>query len=413
VLLNNGAQTETRDIHGRTPLYLAADNGRIDVLRALVYAGADVGAFDYNGYSPLCMAAQQGHKDAVMTLIRHGADEIPSVYEHHDPLSVTLMWCKNNVEEILELLLDNGSSVHGTNDHALLSAAIRGRLDIVKVLVKYGADIHERDFYNMQPSDVASYCGHTDIVKFLSSSNSSTTTSPCYNLYRTFSVHCDTAMYMANLTNDLQHEILILEKTADVEAENVDGLRPIHCAVRTGLVELVELLVQLGANVDAADVFGNRPLHEAVCQGLNVVQLLVQRGAKMNAQTIDGKTPLHIAVERQQSEVILFLLSQDADVGLTDVWRNTPLHYFTSELYAVSGVAESVGKVLSTKRQQFLMRNIVGVSVSMHTNIYGNSGSQCNEVEHPSCDNVVNVATSSNEHMTKIHNFFLSRESRR
>jgi len=33
-------------------------------------------------------------------------------------------------------------------------------------------------------------------------------------------------------------------------------------------------------------------------------------------------------------------LSQDADVGLTDVWRNTPLHCVTFELLTVAEVAE-------------------------------------------------------------------------
>ena len=59
----------------------------------------------------------------------------------------------------------------------------------------------------------------------------------------------------------------------------------------------------------------------------------------------------------------MFLLSQDADVGLTDVWRNTSLHYFTSELAAVSEVAENVVKVSNKCRQYNVIRNIVDVSV--------------------------------------------------
>ena len=115
------------------------------------------------------------------------------------------------------------------------------------------------------------------------------------------------------LTTDLQRMRSLLENGADVEAENVDGLRPIHLAVRTGLVELIELLIQHGANVDAADVYGNSSLHEAVsCHGLRVVQLLVEHGATVNVQNIDGKTLLHIAVERQQSEVAVFLLNAGA-----------------------------------------------------------------------------------------------------
>ena len=122
---------------------------------------------------------------------------------------------------------------------------------------------------------------------------------------------------------------LLLENGADIEVENADGLRPIHWAVRTGSVELVELLIQHGANVDAADVFGNRPLHEAACHGLSVVQLLVHHGTKVNIQNIDGKTPLHVAnaIEREHSDVAVFLLKAGANVGLTHVWSNRLLHY--------------------------------------------------------------------------------------
>jgi len=120
-------------------------------------------------------------------------------------------------------------------------------------------------------------------------------------------------------------------------------------------------LIQHGANVDAADVYGNRPLHEAVCHGLDVVQLLVQRGAKMNVQNINGKTPLHIAVERQQSDVIMYLLNEDADVALTDVWRNTPLHYLTTEQLSDDELCECIVKQ-TNKCQHLLIRNAFDVT---------------------------------------------------
>jgi len=160
-----------------------------------------------------------------------------------------------------------------------------------------------------------------------------------------------------HLSTDIQCMRSLLENGADVEAENVDGLRPIHYAVRTGLVDLVELLIQHGANVDAADVHGNRPLHDAVCHGLDVVQLLVRHGASLNVQNVDGKTPLHVAVERQQSEVAIFILNAGADVGLTDVWRNTVLHYLTAEQRQFSG------ELKQRKEYQHLsIRNAVDVT---------------------------------------------------
>ena len=441
MLLENGVQIETRDNEGRIPLWSAAAKGQADVARALVSPGADVNiqhndgtsalnvasnegyidivnmlldngaqteTRDNHGRIPVCIAGRKGRKEAVMTLTRYRAHLRHLEYECGDPLGVTAMWCQKDTKEILQLLTENGSCVnpakHGLGQSALMMAAHRGRFDIVEVLQKDGANIYDRNFDNIQPIDVASYCGHTNIVQFLSSCNNYARPLNRSNLHppsdARVDCHCNAAMH---LTTDLQPMISLLENGADVDAENVDGLRPIHCAVRTGLVELVELLIQHGANVDAADVFGNRPLHEAVCHGLNIVQLLIQREAKLNVQNIDGKTPLHIAVERQQSEVIAFLLSQDADVGLTDVWRNTPLHYFTRELFAVSEVAESIEKVLSGRGQYNVIRNIVDMPMPVTVTTHQISDNQCKEEQNSAVNNITEVALMSSDHTTQAH----------
>jgi len=400
MLLDNGAQVETRNHNGITPLGLAASHGFVEIINLIVGHEADVDAVDYSGVTPVCVAASRGHKDAVMTLMRHGANSRHSGGEYEDPVDRTAFLCTCDLKQMLELLLNNGlpeTEKHCVSQFALITAAHRGRVDAVNTLLEHGADMYDRNFDNMLPIDIASYNGHIDIVQFLARYNSPAMVLRCSNLHPPFAVHVDCRRNTAlHLTTNLQAMILLLENAADVEAENVDGLRPIHCAVRTGRVELVELLINHGANVDAADVFHRHEiLHEAVCHGLSVVQLLVQRGADLNVQDIDGKTPLHVAIERQQSDVIVFLMSQDADVGLTDVWRNTSLHYFTSELFAVTEIAESV--VLSRKKSQHLcIRNAVGVSVSMRITTHGISDNQCHEMN--------NSTNNSFEHVTQANN---------
>ena len=416
-LLDYSAKTETRDNSGCTPLWLSARDGHVEVIDVLIDRGADVDSLSYNyDYSPVCIAAVRGHSDAVLTLIRHGAELIHLEYECQDPLGITALWGKNDIEEILQVLVKNGSCAnrvkHGLNQSALTMAVYTGRLDTVKALVKQGADIYHRNFDNMQPIDVASYCGHGDIVQYLSRHNSFAAALNDRNItHLHFDGHvdcrCNTAMH---LTTDLQTITTLLENGADVEAENVDGLRPIHCVVRTGLVELVELLIEHGANIDAADVFGNRPLHEAVCHGLDVVQLLVQRGAKLNFQNNDGKTPLHIAFERQTSDVIVFLLNQDIDVELTDIWRNTPLHYVTRELLAVSEVAESVKEVLTRCRKHSVIRNTVGFLMTMPIATQGILDNPCQEEQYSAANNITEPAPSIKKRRIEAQVEFLGSE---
>jgi len=407
MLLEKGAKVETRDKEGCTALWRAAKGGHVKVIDLLIDRGADVDLIAYDGYSPICIAAKKGHKNAVIALMKHATNLTHLKDEYHYPLGVTAIWDTDNVEDITKILIDNGAcinpAINRQDESPLMLAVHRGRFDVVNILVEYGADIYVRNYDNMQPIDVASYCGHTDIVQLLSSCKSTVLCGSNFTSLVDFRVdcHCNTAMH---LTTNLQSMTSLIENGADVDAENVDGLRPIHCAVRTKVVELVKLLIQHGANVDATDVFGNTPLHDAVCRGLNVVQVLVQHGkAKLNVQNTDGKTPLHIAVERQQSDVIVFLLSQDVDVALTDVWRNTALHYITSELFTDSVVIAK--NILTWESNHSVIRNAVNVSALMTIAAQNN---QFLETVHSFCNNVAKIPTLSNNGTRQVHdiNFF-------
>ena len=54
---------------GRTPLCVAAENGHLDVVRALLNAGADKTIADKNGRKPIDVAGRRGH-DAIVALLR-------------------------------------------------------------------------------------------------------------------------------------------------------------------------------------------------------------------------------------------------------------------------------------------------------------------------------------------------------
>lgn len=70
-----GADPNPFDDEGRTPIMVAARNGRADLVRLLLEAGADPELTDSIGESPLIMAAAHGHAEVCKLLLPHAKDD--------------------------------------------------------------------------------------------------------------------------------------------------------------------------------------------------------------------------------------------------------------------------------------------------------------------------------------------------
>ncbi len=79
-LLATGARPNERDIHGMTPLHLAAFYGRESVVRVLLDGGAQVNARVPDGRTALDIARDGNHAAVVSVLVLHGAVATPSAW---------------------------------------------------------------------------------------------------------------------------------------------------------------------------------------------------------------------------------------------------------------------------------------------------------------------------------------------
>ena len=73
-LLAAGADANSADEEGWTPLMIAAQGGHLEVMRALLAAGADTNMQKEGGWTALMSAVQQGHTEATRLLLGAGAD---------------------------------------------------------------------------------------------------------------------------------------------------------------------------------------------------------------------------------------------------------------------------------------------------------------------------------------------------
>ena len=138
-----------------------------------------------------------------------------------------------------------------------------------------------------------------------------------------------------------------LDRGAAVHAVDNDEWTPLHYAVRYNRNPAVAALLldwdaDVHAKTDWSD-YHSTPLHQAVWSGnLDVVELLLDRGAFLEAQTRDYRTPLFLAFERANRQMIALLLDRGADVHVKgDDDQDTLLH-----LAVGSGNSELVALLL-------------------------------------------------------------------
>jgi ankyrin repeat protein len=74
LLLEKGADLESKDNFGQTPLGGAAEKGHEAVTRLLLENGADLESKDVFGQTPLWWAAERGHEAVTRLLVEKGAD---------------------------------------------------------------------------------------------------------------------------------------------------------------------------------------------------------------------------------------------------------------------------------------------------------------------------------------------------
>jgi len=228
-------------------------------------------------------------------------------YELRDKMSEA--WT-NDDPVYVDLLIEGGYSVNYRyktyNETPLHMAAPRGKLNIVKELIKRGAKVNARRDIKWTPLHEAAYYGHTEVIKIL------------------------------------------IENGADVNARG--GIHvgigaspfgggkkinetPLHLAAKRGFFESVKILVENGAKINVKDRWGFTPLHRAVDRGsIEVVKFLLEKGAEVNTQVdfYDNLTPLHEAVvprSDKTSKMVELLISHGADIHAKNKKGETPLEF--------------------------------------------------------------------------------------
>jgi ankyrin repeat protein len=141
--LKNGYDPNTEFKEGVPMLHFAAMKGDPNMVELLLEAGANIEVKGTNDMTALHGAAMNGKGDVVKFLLGRGAateEVLTGKYRHETPLFLAIM---GNHVECSKMLLDAYANVNSANSDGMTllhTAAYQGNVQLVKLLLKNGAD---------------------------------------------------------------------------------------------------------------------------------------------------------------------------------------------------------------------------------------------------------------------------------
>ena len=301
LLLENGADPDLEDEEGRNAIVLstsremadllietsvdqsqakklglmlinAVDSGDMEEARRMIDAGADVNMRYRFGWTALYIAADsRGEKsELVELLLQAGADPNIASENGRTPLSI---FVSERNKPMVRLLLDYGAdpNVVGEQEGALAAAARLGYFELIRDLLQAGADPNIDagvSWRGLGPLHEAARLGWFDIVHLLLESNADVNDDGVKGNRVKVAV---AARYAANQGHkdivDLLMPGLDPEKRIDV----------LVSAARSGAIEIVETLLDLGTDPGGVDLFGVTPLAVAEKQGQKLIADILKR----------------------------------------------------------------------------------------------------------------------------------------
>lgn len=142
-------------------LFEAARLGRTDMIDPLLKTGADINAYDDRGFTPLILAAYNGQLATVEALINKGADACRPDRDQGNTAQMAVAF--KGEDGIAARLLKAGCNVNARNhagQTALMMASLFNRQAQVDMLLAAGADRTIQDAAGRSASSVAADQGN-------------------------------------------------------------------------------------------------------------------------------------------------------------------------------------------------------------------------------------------------------------
>ena len=232
--------------------------------------------------------------------------------------------------EIMKVLLESKAK---PTSGAVNYAIAFGTLKDFKILIQWGASIHENDIFGTTLHAAACY-GKFEMVKYLVDYGVKQIPNQDLDtpLHKLLYHLCTSNETQVKRDNPLWTKIakFLIANGADIKSQNNRKYTPLHYASRLGHFEIAESLIEKGADLNVKSFIGATPLHVAAYFGFkDVTELLLKNGAKINETNDKGCTPLNLSLSSKNKEIAKLLIINGAQVNIKVQVTNaivTPLH---------------------------------------------------------------------------------------
>ncbi len=266
-----------------TALHVAVLHRNIEVIQCLIDIGCKVNMQNYQGQTPLFLACEANRIDLVMTLLGCKADP-------------NLMGSQRKC--LYHTVVTNRKIA------PLHLCVTYGNYFLVRNLIHHGADINVQDDMGGTPLMYALYRNKPDIVSLFFKEG--ITKGLDVNITDT---HLSTALYAVNNCNQARHFAQkLIGLGCSVNHTNGYGKSPLHAAVEMDCTEVAEVLLDHGACINMFHD-GATPLHGCAFEDLvDMAKILLFYGADVNIRDESGDSSLALALENNSLEFATLLI---------------------------------------------------------------------------------------------------------
>jgi ankyrin repeat protein len=319
LLLFKGANINDKDKYNeKNSLMYASQYDRLEVVKLLLSKGASIGNGS-NKKTALMYASQFGKIEIVKLLLAKGAD-INSIDKSDNKNALIYAFQFNNIN-IVKLLLSSGVNIKDSSGlNYLIYSSKNDYNDVVKLLLSIGSDLNDKDDNGLSALMYASKNGNKSIVKLLLDKG--------VNINVKNNNDRNALMYACQ-NGHLEVVKLLLNKDT-INDKDINGVSSLMYACQNNHVSIIKFLLDNGANMmDSDDNNVSVLMYASKYGNESIVNSLLDSGVDVNAVDIYGWNSLMYASWKNHHEIVKLLILKNANVNDVD-------NYLTSSLMIAS-----------------------------------------------------------------------------